>query len=310
MRAYANWRRPAGLPRTCSRRPLHVTIGASSCLRPLSSGVTTNSVTSRRFSPRSRRARACSFFPVRQALVRRSSGRPASRAEERFGSILTCRGVEAEASLAFAGLSDLLGSVLVEAGPSLAPPRRRALEIALMLAEPGEVAPDPHAIGLAVLDILRVLDRAGAGAGRARRRAVARPGFGRGAADRASTPERRADRPARDCGRLAELGEPFELERAFPDGRLERILARPVEPRRRPQPPHGAAGPRSDSAGARPRPGGDGGQSLLRARAGTRARPNEHEADAGRALPMPESLHELLSGRLDRLPTQTAMSCC
>ena len=24
---------------------------------------------------------------------------------------------------------------------------------------------------------------------------------------------------------------------------------------------------------------------------------------------MPESLHELLSGRLDRLPTQTAMSC-
>ena len=69
MRAYANWRRPAGLPRTCSRRPLHVTIGASSCLRPLSLGVRTNSVTSRRFSPRSRRARACSFFPVRQRPI-------------------------------------------------------------------------------------------------------------------------------------------------------------------------------------------------------------------------------------------------
>ena len=51
--------------------------------------------------------------------------------------------------------------MLEEVGPSLAPPRRRALEIALMLAEPGEMAPDPHAIGLAVLDILRVLAEQG-----------------------------------------------------------------------------------------------------------------------------------------------------
>ena len=75
----------------------------------------------------------------------------------RYGCVLTCRGVEAEASLSFSGLSELLAPVLDEVTPSLAPPRRRALEVALLLVEPGEAAPDAHAIGLAVLDVLRVL---------------------------------------------------------------------------------------------------------------------------------------------------------
>ena len=30
----------------------------------------------------------------------------------------------------------------------LAPPRRRAIEVALLLVEPGDVTPDSHAIGL------------------------------------------------------------------------------------------------------------------------------------------------------------------
>ena len=75
----------------------------------------------------------------------------------RYGCVLTCRGVEAEASLSFSGLSELLAPVLDDVTPSLAPPRRRALEVALLLVEPGEAAPDAHAIGLAVLDVLRVL---------------------------------------------------------------------------------------------------------------------------------------------------------
>ena len=57
-------------------------------------------------------------------------------AERRFGRVLTCRGVEAEASLSFAALSELLAPVLSDAMPSLAAPRRRALEVALSLAEP------------------------------------------------------------------------------------------------------------------------------------------------------------------------------
>ena len=78
-------------------------------------------------------------------------------ARHRYGGVLTCRGVEAEASLSFSGLSELLAPVLDDVTASLAPPRRRALEVALLLVEPGEAAPDAHAIGLAVLDVLRVL---------------------------------------------------------------------------------------------------------------------------------------------------------
>ena len=67
------------------------------------------------------------------------------------------RSVEAEASLSFTGLSDLLAPVFQEVAPSLAPLRRRALEVALLLAEPGNDAPDPRAIGLALLDVLQML---------------------------------------------------------------------------------------------------------------------------------------------------------
>ena len=58
-------------------------------------------------------------------------------------------------------------------------PRRRALEVALLLVEPGDAAPDAHAIGLAVLDALRSSRRARAGSRRARRRPVARSGVRR-----------------------------------------------------------------------------------------------------------------------------------
>ena len=82
-------------------------------------------------------------------------------ARARIGRVLTCRGVEAEASLSYAGLSDLLGEVLDEAAPSLAAPRRRALEVALLLTEPGDEALDAHAVGLAVRDVLEVVSRGG-----------------------------------------------------------------------------------------------------------------------------------------------------
>ena len=58
-------------------------------------------------------------------------------AEHHYGRVLVHRSVEAEASLSFTGLSDLLAPVLDEVASSLAPLRRRALEVALLLAEPG-----------------------------------------------------------------------------------------------------------------------------------------------------------------------------
>jgi DNA-binding CsgD family transcriptional regulator len=80
-----------------------------------------------------------------------------AEAREQFASVLTCRGIEGEASLSFAGLSDLLGGVLDAALPLLVKPRRRALEVALLLVEPETEAADAHAVGLAVLDLLRAL---------------------------------------------------------------------------------------------------------------------------------------------------------
>jgi DNA-binding CsgD family transcriptional regulator len=88
--------------------------------------------------------------------------RGVERARERLPHVLTHRAAEAEAGLSFAGLSDLFSGVIDAVLPSLTHPRRRALEVALLLADPGGQAHDPRAIGLAVLDSLRTLCRSGA----------------------------------------------------------------------------------------------------------------------------------------------------
>ena len=82
-------------------------------------------------------------------------------ARRRLAHVLVCRGDEAETGLSFAGLSDLLGDVLEEALGWLGKPRRRALEVALLLDEPDAEPPDPRAAALAFLDIVRALARSG-----------------------------------------------------------------------------------------------------------------------------------------------------
>lgn len=78
-------------------------------------------------------------------------------AGRRYGQVLVHRSAEAEASMSFTGLSDLVARVFERVAGSLAPLRRRALEVALLLAEPGQQPPDPRAIGLALLDTLTAL---------------------------------------------------------------------------------------------------------------------------------------------------------
>ena len=72
-------------------------------------------------------------------------------------TVLTHRSAQAEAGLAFAGLSDLIGDVFDEVAETLPRPRRRALEVALLLAEPGEVPPETRVLGVGLLDVLRRL---------------------------------------------------------------------------------------------------------------------------------------------------------
>ena len=102
-----------------------------------------------------------------------------------------------------------------------------------------------------------------------------------------------------------ELGEPFELERAFPDGRLERISLGPLSLAAL----HRLLEERLGLDLTRP--------ELARVQEATAGNPffalelgrelvrTDTSPVPGRALPMPESLHELLGGRLARLPGQT-----
>ena len=79
-------------------------------------------------------------------------------AEDGGWIVLVHRGARAETAMAFAGLSDLLTPVVDDALDGLPAPRRRALEVALLVAEPHDGGPpDARAIALGLLDMLRAL---------------------------------------------------------------------------------------------------------------------------------------------------------
>lgn len=83
------------------------------------------------------------------------------RAREHGFRVLSTRPGGSEVQLAFAGLADLLDGVAAETLPKLPPPQRRALEVALLLEEPGDGAPDDRAVAAAFLGALRLLAAGG-----------------------------------------------------------------------------------------------------------------------------------------------------
>jgi DNA-binding CsgD family transcriptional regulator len=70
---------------------------------------------------------------------------------------MSCRASEAETTLAFSGLADLLADVATGILPKLPPPQRRALAVALLLESPTGAPPDERAIGTALLASLQQL---------------------------------------------------------------------------------------------------------------------------------------------------------
>jgi DNA-binding CsgD family transcriptional regulator len=226
-------------------------------------------------------------------------------AEERCGSVLSHRSVEAEASLSFTGLSDLLTPVFQEVAPSLAPLRRRALEVALLLAEPGKEAHDPRAIGLALLDVLQILaerdpvvlalddlqwlDPSSAGVLQIALRRVRDEPVGLLATVRTAP----------------ETAVPVELDRTFPSDRLVRLPIGPLSLGAL----HHLLKERVDLDLTRPELGrvheASAGNPFFALELGRELVRTGSRPTAGKALPVPESLHDLLGGRLARLPTDT-----
>lgn len=79
-------------------------------------------------------------------------------AQRRGSCVLVSRPAEAEQALAYSGLGDLFEPVREQVLPALAAPRRRALELALLLDEPTSTgAVDPRALGIAVRNALQLL---------------------------------------------------------------------------------------------------------------------------------------------------------
>jgi DNA-binding CsgD family transcriptional regulator len=71
--------------------------------------------------------------------------------------VLSARPAESETALSFSGIGDLLDPVLEEALASLSAAQNRALSRALVLGDDDGQPPDPHAIGVALLSALRAL---------------------------------------------------------------------------------------------------------------------------------------------------------
>ena len=225
---------------------------------------------------------------------------------ERGALVLQSRPSEAEREFAFAGLGDLFDDVLEHVLRTLPPPRRRALEVALLLEEASEPA-DPRALGVAVRTGLETL-------------AAEQPlllaiddvqWLDASSASALSFALRRLEAPIALllARRLAEGIEPSALERILPDERVERLFVSALS--------LGALQTllrdRLERVFARP--------TLLRIHELSGGNPF-YGLELGRALPedvdpteplsVPDSLGELLRVRLAVLPepTRRALALC
>ena len=82
-------------------------------------------------------------------------------AARRSYTVLSSRPAESEARLSFAALGDLMDGVLDQALPGLPSPQRRALEVALLLADPVGSPPEQRAVAVAFLAVIRHLSASG-----------------------------------------------------------------------------------------------------------------------------------------------------
>ena len=225
-------------------------------------------------------------------------------ARERSYRVLACRAAGAEAQLSFAALGDLLADVLEETLPELPTPQRHALEVALLLEEARGPPPDQRAIALAFLGVLRLLARIGpvlVAVDDAQWLDTPTAAVLEFALRRLeSEPIALLAAVRREEGRVALL----ELERAVPEGRLRRLAVAPVSVgalQRLLRLRLGAALSRPTLLRVHEASGGNPFYALELARALER---QGSELEAGRPLPIPDDLHDIVRVRLAELPEQ------
>lgn len=215
--------------------------------------------------------------------------------------VLSSRPAEAERSLAHAGLGDLLEPVLDEVLPSLTTPRRRALEVALLLEDQAQDAADPRALGVAARDALQVLasdrpvlvaidDVQWFDASSTRTLAFALRRLGR------------HDVLVLLARRAGDRAEPSALERALGPDRIDRVDLGPLSAgalHRLLRDELGRAFPRQTLLRIHERSGGNPFYALELARA------LDEDVDPIQPLPVPETLEEAVRARVSGLPEPT-----
>ena len=219
--------------------------------------------------------------------------------------VLAARPAESESALSFSGIGDLLDQVLDEALAPLSAAQHRALSRALVLGDDEGPPPDPHAIGVALLNALRALgeelpvvvavddvqwlDPASAG--------------GLAYATRRLRSERIGVLLSRRSGLESVLLT--ELRRAFPSGRMTSVGVGPLDA--------GALSvilrsnlgvilPKALLDEVRVVSGGNPFYALEIVRTMQRS---DVPVEAGQMLSVPESLHDLVHRRLIALPPET-----
>nr|MBA2742149.1 AAA family ATPase [Actinomycetota bacterium] len=218
--------------------------------------------------------------------------------------VLQATPAESETTLSFSGIGDLLDPVLDTALDPLPPAQRRALSRALVLEEDDGPAPDPRAIGVALLSLIRGLaeaapvllaiddaqwlDVASSGALAYAARRLREERVGMLLAKRSGMEARLVSelRQARDDRfhdvQVCPVG--LEALHRIVETHLDVIMARPllVEV-------HDASGGNPFYA-----------LEIVRSLRRTGAR-----VEAGRRLPVPQVLRELVTGRLAELPAES-----
>jgi DNA-binding CsgD family transcriptional regulator len=222
-------------------------------------------------------------------------------ARARGSCVLMSRPSEAERGLAHVGLSDLFDGVLDDVLPELSAPRRRALEVALLMEEASGDRVDPRALALAVRGVLQILSEA-------EPVLVAVDDVQWLDPSSASALSFALRRLTSNhvlllfARRLADGAEPSEVERALAAGRVQRIpvgllsvgaLHRFLRDRL------GRPFARQTLLRIHERSGGNPFFALELARA------LDADFDAAHPLPVPETLEGLVRGRIAVLPART-----